>query len=415
MPSLMDKLRMIDAEAARSRTQAADNPPSGEDGAARPTETPETATAKASANSESAEVGFYRCSGRFPLTSFSEFRHMTAQTLSEIFGIDFPRNIRPTDLLFLDTETTGLSGGVGTVAFEVGVGYLTADAFVVEQFLMRDYPEESAMLMEVARLLRAFPAIVTFNGKTFDIPLLQNRFVMNRLRDARVSELHADVLHAARRVWKLRLGRCTLQKLENAVLGVAREDDLPGEQVPQTYFQFLRDKDFVPIQRILEHNRQDVVSLAQLFFFLCKLYDRPETTAEPDDLFALARAMEKRGATDKAKKCYRMAARNAGHHTAAYTALAVQEKRSGQVQRAVKLYTALLLNGDDPVSACEGLAKLYEHQLRDSQQALVYTRQALLILSEPSLLGSEAVQDRRNALQYRYARLQRKIAGEAKP
>lgn len=415
MPSLMDKLRMIDAQTARSRAQTEEGSLSGEVGVAKPTDEPQTAKAQPGTDSQPTDAGFYRCSDRFPLSSFSEFRHMTSQTLSEIFATAFPRNIRPADLLFLDTETTGLSGGAGTVAFEVGVGYLTNGVFVVEQFLMRDYPEETAMLTEVARLLRAFPAVVTFNGKTFDIPLLQNRFVMNRIRQAHVSELHADVLHAARRIWKLRLGRCTLQKLENAVLGVAREDDLPGEQVPQTYFQYLRDKDFTPIQRILEHNRQDVVSLAQLFFFLCKLYDRPETTVEPDDLFALAKAMEKRGAVDKAKKCYRMAAQNAEHHTASFTALAAQEKRSGQAQRAVKLFTALLQNGDDPVSACEGLAKLYEHQLRDPQQALVYTRQALLMLSEPALRGSEAVQDRRNALQYRYARLQRNIAGEAKP
>jgi uncharacterized protein len=387
VPSLTDKLRMIDSEAKRCV----------------PAQPPKEAPADC-----------YHRSERFPLSSFCELRHMGAQILKEIYGPDFPRAVRPEDLLFLDTETTGLSGGAGTVAFEVGLGYVSGGQFVVEQYLMRDYPEEPLLLQQVARLLAAFPVLVTFNGRAFDAPLLESRFVMHRLSGARVPALHADVLHAARRVWKLRLGRCTLQRLEEAVLGVARDDDLPGEQVPQTFFRYLKNGDFGPMERILTHNRQDVVSLAQLFFFLCKLYDKPETASEPDDLLSLAKAAQKRGAVSKAKKCYRLAAGN-GRRTDAFTALAAQEKREGQVERAMKLYAALLARGDEPVAACEGLAKLYEHQLRDPEQALVYVRQALLLLSEPRLSDDEAVQIRRNRLQYRYARLRGKIARQTAP
>ncbi|HNW86524.1 MAG TPA: ribonuclease H-like domain-containing protein [Candidatus Limiplasma sp.] len=388
MPSLMDKLRRIDAENGKAQ------PP--------PPEVPKA----------SAPERFYRRSDRFPLSSFCERSHMNAEVLSDIFDLPFPRSIQPADLLFLDTETTGLSGGAGTLAFEVGLGYFSGEHFVVEQFLMRDYPEESAMLNEVASFMARFPALVTFNGRTFDIPLLQNRFLMNRVRDARISPLHADMLHASRRVWKLRLGRCTLQRLEQAVLGVSREDDLPGDQVPQTYFKYLKNGDFGPIERILEHNRQDVVSLAQLFFFLCKLYHQPETVQEADDLFSMARAMEKRGVRGKAKKCYRLLAKDSAR-AVAYAALARQEKREGHAERAAKLYTAMLARGDEPVTACVGLAKLHEHQLANPEQALVYTRQALLLLSEPCLTETEAVQSLRNALQYRYARLRRKIAHDA--
>ena len=385
----MDKLRMIDS----APKKAAESVPKPNEGA-----TPD---------------GCYHRSDRFPLSSFSEFRHMSASVLKEIYAIDFPSGIQPTDLLFLDTETTGLSGGTGTIAFQVGLGYLSGNHFVVEQFLMRDYPEEPLMLEQVAAIMRRFPALVTFNGRTFDVPLLQNRFVMNRIREAQPQTAHADVLHAARRVWKLRLGRCTLQRLEQAVLNVSREDDLPGELVPQTYFRYLKNGDFEPLERILEHNRQDVVSLAQLFFFLCKLYDKPETTTETQDLFAMAKAMAKHGQADKAKKCYRLAAQG-NQRAAAFAALAEQEKRFGQTEKAVKLYAAMLARGDRPVAACEGLAKLCEHQLRDPERALVYTRQALLLLSEPSLAESDAVQSTRNALQYRYARLRRKIASDAK-
>jgi len=389
MPGLMDKLRMIDS-ATKTQVKQTDRQPV-------PSET----------------QSCYHRSDRFPISSFCDFRHMSPQILGEIYPLQFPKNIKPSDMLFLDTETTGLSGGAGTIAFEVGLGYISGDHFVVEQFLMRDYPEESVLLKEIEKFMQRFPVLVTFNGRTFDIPLLQNRFLMNRMKDIHPSELHADVLHAARRVWKLRLGKCTLQRLEQAVLGVSREDDLPGELVPQTYFKYLKNGDFSPIEKILEHNRQDVVSLAQLFFFLCKLYDRPDIANEPIDLFAIAKAMEKHGQVCKAKKCYRLAA-HGQQRASAFSALAAQEKRGGRTDAAIKLYAAMLTRGDDPVSACEGLAKIYEHQLSDPEQALVYTRQALLLLSEPSITESETVQSNRNALQYRYARLRRKIASDAK-
>lgn len=383
MPSLSDKLRMIDSSTKKPADPApAPAPPQG----------------------------CYHGSHRFPLDTFTGLGQASAPVLSEIFGFPFPPRVRPEDFLFLDTETTGLSGGAGTVAFEVGLGYVSGSRFVVEQYLMRDYPEEAFMLEKVGALMQAFPVLVTFNGRTFDAPLLESRFLMNRMRGPYVSALHADVLAQARRVWKLRLGRCSLQRLEAAVLGVEREDDLPGQDVPKTYFTYLQNRDFGPIERILTHNRQDIVSLAQLFFTLCRLHEKPDTIAEPQDLFALARALEKRGMADKAKKCYRLAARDALRPDA-FSALAAQEKREGNPRRAARLYAAMLARGDDPVTACEGLAKLCEHQLHSPQEALAYTRQALLLLSEPGLSESEAVQLRRNALQYRYARLRRNLAG----
>ena len=384
MPSLKDKLRMIDAPTAQR--PAAPTPPPAQ--------------------------SCYHTLETFALTSFCELRHMSAALLGEIFGQPFPVGLRPQDVLFLDTETTGLSGGAGTIAFEVGLGYVAGDGFVVEQFLMRDYPEEPLLLQAVGAFAARFPALVTFNGRTFDVPLLQSRFQMNRINPACLNAPHGDMLHAARRVWKLRLGRCTLQRLEQAVLGVSREDDLPGEQVPQTYFRFLRDGDFAPLERILTHNRQDIVSLAQLFFFLCKLHAHPETATDPLDLLSLGRLSQRRGNSAKAKACYRLGARGVARATA-FGALAAQEKREGHAQRAARLYTAMLARGDHPVDACEALAKLHEHQLNNLEQALAYTRQALWLLSEPTLVGGEAVQAQRNALQYRYARLRRKLAGDA--
>lgn len=364
--------------------------------------------------SEAAHSRFHRTEASFPLSLFCDPAHASPAVLESIFGCPFPPNVSREDILFLDTETTGLSGGVGTVAFQVGLGYFTERAFIVEQFLMHDYPEEAEMLAALNGLMKRFSVLCTFNGRTFDVPLLRTRFIMNRIADVHFPETHADVLFPARRVWKLRLKKCTLGHLEEQLLHVQREDDLPGALVPQTYFQYLKDGDFAPLERILEHNKQDIVSLAQLFYFLCKQTDAPEEIEYGEDLFSMARAMEKSGCQDRALHCYRLSTSGV-MRSQAYQALANIERRSGHIEAAVKLYQTMLSQGDDPVTACEALAKLYEHKLRDIPGAISYTRQALLLLSEPHLFRDSSVQERQNALQYRYARLRRKrSAAESK-
>jgi tetratricopeptide (TPR) repeat protein len=186
--------------------------------------------------------------------------------------------------------------------------------------------------------------------------------VMNRLSDECIPEVHADVLYPARRLWKLRLRQCTLGRLENQLLGVEREDDLPGAMVPQAYFQYLKDRDFGPMDKVLEHNRQDIVSLAQLYFELCRLMARPEEVAKEEDLLSLARMCERSGDLNRATKCYRMCAKGITR-AEAYKAMSVNAKRQGQVDTAIKLCKTMLSRGDDPVYAYEALAKLYEETL----------------------------------------------------
>ena len=172
-----------------------------------------------------------------------------------------PERLAPERILYLDTETTGLSGGAGTVAFLTGLGYLTENGFLVHQYLMRDYPEERFLLENVKAMLPQFDVLCTFNGKSFDLPLLQSRFRMNRMDASVLEKPHIDLLHLARRVWKLRLGRCNLGRLEEAIFGQPRVDDLPGNQVPERYFSFLKTGDFHLLQDVLEHNQQDIASL----------------------------------------------------------------------------------------------------------------------------------------------------------
>lgn len=362
---------------------------------------------------QSQEVrSFYQHRDDFPLSLFTDRIHVSSEILASLFGCDFPSNVQPEDVLFLDTETTGLSGGVGTIAFQIGIGYFTSEGFAVEQFLMHDYPEEPQMLKKLNGLMKRFSVLCTFNGRTFDVPLLKSRFLMNRIPDGHFPQTHADVLYPARRLWKLRLKSCTLGHLEEQLLNVSREDDLPGALVPQTYFQYLKDGRFEPLQKILEHNKQDIVSLAQLFCFLCHQASRPESIEKAEDLFSLARAFEKNGEKEKAMHCYRLSTRTQ-MCTDAYCAMARMEKRNGHHDAALSLYHSMLSHGDDPVSACIGLAKLYEHQQKDLQNAMNYTRKALLILSEPSLFQDEAVRERRNELQHRYARLRKKLSNQS--
>ncbi len=425
-PSLMDKLRMMDADQAAQMAQASQTAQTQAE-VAQASQTTQFQTASGEPDEATGglfaqrqkepvpskeavpqkEVSCYHRKDTFPLALFGDRSHATPAILADIFGFAFPRHVSPEDFLFLDTETTGLSGGVGTLAFQVGLGYFEKHEFVVEQFLMRDYDEESFMLREVSALCARFPILVSFNGRSFDVPLLKARMLMNRQRDDGIPALHADALFPSRRLWKLRLGSCRLANLEEALLGVSREDDLPGALVPQAYFAYLRSRDFGPIDRILTHNRQDIVSLAQLSFFLCKEYSRPEEIGYQQDLLSMARAHEKEGRKQQAVKCYRLCAHGATRPEA-FQALALHEKRQGKADNAIRLYTAMLRRGDDPVQACQALAKLYEHGKRDIEKALHYTRQGLLLLSEPSLSLDGAVQEQRNALQYRYARLRRK-------
>lgn len=379
MPSLLDKLRALDAEEAHAAKPAAT--------AIRPME---------------------HRTDSFPLGLFASGDHLQADLLETLFRCPFPKDVKREDILFLDTETTGLSGGVGTLAFEIGVGYFLPDRFCVEQYMICDYTQESEMLIALNSLMKRFSVICTFNGKSFDVPLLQSRFTMNRIRTPAIPQIHADALYPARRLWKLRLQSCSLSALEEALLDVKRDDDLPGALVPQTFFRFLEDRDFEPLSRVLDHNRQDIVSLAQLFFHMCAFIAQPETVREDTDLFSLARLYGKAGNHAAEKKCYRLLSRGS-MWDAAFDSLAVQEKREGHTDRAIRLYEAMLRRGEQAPKACEALAKLYEHQKKDIATALSYTRLGLMLLSETRLTADETVQEMQKALQYRYTRLRRKM------
>ena len=193
--------------------------------------------------------------------------------------------------LFLDTETTGLAGGTGTFAFMIGLGFFERDGFLVHQFFMRDYSEERASLSLLKGLLESFQFLITFNGRHYDIPLLETRFILSRL-SSKIKEMpNFDLLYPSRRVWKGAYENCRLITLESHLLGMERVDDIPSEWIPYLYFDYLQNGDASKIHRVFYHNQMDILSMVALAGRIHLTYHDPQA-AQPRkgiEHFALGR------------------------------------------------------------------------------------------------------------------------------
>ena len=342
-----------------------------------------------------------------PAEEFPGAYELSAETLRMMSDRELPEDLDPRRILYLDTETTGL-GGSGTVAFLVGMGFLGDNGFEVHQFLMRDYPEEPYLLKHVAAGLGKFDVLCTFNGTTFDVPLLESRFLMNRMDRSCLDLPHLDLLHMCRRLWKLRLGRCNLGRLEEVILGKPRVDDLPGSEVPQRYFTYLKTKRMDLLEDILKHNAQDIASLCVLLNHMADLYRHPEKIRFSEDVYSMGRALEKLERTEDARRCYRLARRGRMGDLAG-SALAVSYRRTGEREEAIRVWQEMIRERRGGIEPYVELAKYEEHIRRDYSAALEWTEQAMIRLSEPSLRDGGTVQQLQNELQYRYQRLKRRI------
>ena len=359
--------------------------------------------ASAEASTDCRHFAVYR-----PAEEFPGAWELTAETLRRMSDREIPDGLDPRRILYLDTETTGL-GGSGTVAFLVGMGYLTDSGFEVHQFLMRDYPEEPFLLKHVAAGLGKFDVLCTFNGTTFDVPLLESRFLMNRMdRDCLTELPHLDLLHMCRRLWKLRLGRCNLGRLEEVILGKPRQDDLPGSEVPQRYFTYLKTKQISLLEDVLKHNAQDIASLCVLLNHMADLYLHPEKIRFSEDVYSMGRALERIRRTEEARHCYRLA-RQGKMGGFAGTALAMSYRRSGEKEAAVGVWREMIRERRGGITPYVELAKYEEHFRRDYAAALDLTERALALASEPVLREDGTVQEHKNELQYRRQRLLRKL------
>jgi len=253
----------------------------------------------------------------------------------------------PEKWLFLDTETTGLAGGTGTYAFLIGLAWWDAGGLQVEQFFMRDFAEEHSLLHELSHRIAERPALVTFNGKSFDWPLLENRFTMTRSIAVPKLAAHLDLLHPARALWKLRLGSVRLVELERHVidaprLGWHRESDVASALIPQYYFDYLRGGPAEPLAGVVRHNQMDLRGLAALFgkinSFLAD-HDCQSENIDSLDLFGLSKFLQRRGNADRAHSaCAQALAMGlpAEFRPKARRDLALMAKRCGEHARAAE-------------------------------------------------------------------------------
>jgi uncharacterized protein YprB with RNaseH-like and TPR domain len=302
----------------------------------------------------------------------------------------------PADWLFLDTETTGLAGGTGTYAFLVGLAWWDAGGLQVEQFFMRDHSEEHSLLLELARRLGERRVLVTFNGKSFDWPLLETRFRMTRSIALRAPAAHLDLLHPARQLWRLRLGSVRLTELEQHVLGGdgmslgwTRRDDIDSALIPQVYFDYLRGGPPAPLGQVFRHNQMDLRGLAALAGKILALLAEPEALEGSGDaaleLYGLSRLLHRRGDAPRARRLYERALKAGlpkAVDRAARRELARLAKRERDYARATSLWEQLIADSADGLEAYEQLAIYYEHHARERQRAAAFTREALAALRQ---------------------------------
>jgi len=289
--------------------------------------------------------------------------------------------LRAEQLLYLDTETTGLSGGAGTVAFLIGTGFFERDEFVIRQYFMRDYNEETAMLAELQKLFAAHKGFVTFNGKAFDINLLQSRFISNRFRPSFRDFPNVDLLYPSRRVWGLKLESCRLSSLEESILGQYRQDDIPGAQIPSVYFKYVEDRDASEIKRVISHNELDILSMVSLLTKLSTMMSNPFSETDCGfELLGMGRLFEANGKTEDMMECLK-ACTSSKHFSVRMRAvrkLTGVYKRNGSYEQALEHWKAV--DADNPEFETFHLiemAKYYEHRVKDPEQALKIAEKAV--------------------------------------
>jgi uncharacterized protein len=317
--------------------------------------------------------------------------------------------------VFLDLETTGLCGGAGTYAFLVGCGWFEGDGgFVTRQFVLTRFADERPLLETVTGELARAGALVSFNGKSFDAPLLETRYLFHRMDWVGARLPHVDVLHSARQFWKHGVdASCSLAALERSIVGAGRLGDVSGFEIPGRYFQFVRTGDARPLVAVLEHNRLDLLTLAALTARLLHLARTgPEQARDAREAFALGRVYARAGLDTRARHAFEHAldaSDDDGLRIDVLRGLAAMLRRMRQYGDAAIYWRRVLDTRGCPPhiarEANEALAVHHEHRARDLAEARTFALRSLEHAKGASRAGSTL------AIQHRLARLERKMSG----
>ena len=288
-------------------------------------------------------------------------------------------------LAFLDTETSGLSGGTGTYAFLVGVGWFSGESFHLAQFFMRDPSEEPALLEGLMDFLAPCSGLVTFNGKAFDAPLLVTRYLLHSIPVPFKEFSHLDLLPLARRLWRDRLPSRALKYLEENILIAPRSiQEVPGYEIPYLYFDYLRTGNASPLKGVFYHNAMDVVALAALMNHIAAVLHEPLNGKVEHglDFIALAKLFEDLNRWEEAARLYERGLESGLNETdfgSALQRLSSLQRRRGDIESAVILWKDAAAKGY--IYAHVELAKYYEHHQRDYSEALKWTEKAEQLVS----------------------------------
>lgn len=372
------------------------------------------------------ESGFYLKRRTVYLLTHRHGTHAIGELIQAASGLSaFHRmagSPNPEEILYLDLETTGLGNGAGNVPFMVGIGYLSGDSFVIEQTLIRHPAEEYAMLQDLMAKLRNYTYLATYNGKTFDWPLVQNRMIMNAISGLKWAPLHLDFLHPSRSIWRNTLASCKLSHIEEERLGISRtEEDVPGSLAPQLYFQFLADGNPAPLEGVFRHNESDLLSLVCLsirfgWLLMEEIFNRIPYPDEAEELVRTGLWLENMGFRVLSEQLFGRVMALVQPAPSSLLMLAASDKKAGNWERAVLLWQKAILHAGPKYSAeateaCIELAMYYEHRVKDPGSALAFALQALERTESPSCyqrLGAKrrAEQD---GIRKRVERLKRKL------
>lgn len=305
--------------------------------------------------------------------------------------------------LFLDTETTGLSGGTGNYAFLIGAGFFQHDSFVVKQFFLTEYQFEKAMLELLESLLHQYPHIITFNGKSFDAPLLINRAVLCRIDTCLQKAAHTDLLHLARLLWKSKLDSLTFSSIEKGIFRYIRTRDIHGSMIPETYFAFQRHGRTTELKQVFQHNLIDVVNLVRLYIEIAKRFHYP--SKYPSTKFAAARCLFDK---DRAKAVQLLESildqQDAPEEIyQAKKLLASHYKSNRQYNQAVRHWKDMIsLMPEAESTPFIELAKYYEHVTKDFHKA----RHMMQLLDSFSFAFDESMNRRKTRIEEKYNKCQ---------
>jgi uncharacterized protein YprB with RNaseH-like and TPR domain len=327
-------------------------------------------------------------------------------------------------LLFLDTETTGLGVGAGNVPFMIGLGYYEEDRFVIEQMFIRNPAEEAAMLSDLRQMIAERNMLVTYNGRTFDWPVVKNRFILNRQQEP-PEPVHLDFLYPSRGIWRHTLPSCRLSSVERERLGLERDGDVPGSLAPTLYFQFLAEGDPAIVAGVFEHNEKDILTLACLAVHFSRLLQEklPYEQMEAEELYRLALWLDRLGRTRASEEAFRQLLARGPSESAEYWLSAAQfYKKKGDWETAVDLWRLSIERKQNavlaPLEPYVELAMYCEHRLKDAELALQYAEQAMeRIWGRHSVFRRSGTSGRDRdyaALAKRIARLKAKLEAAAR-